>query len=159
MTDIIRTHDHPDFVRSERVTRPRDPDPVGRALAGINDALQGERADKRAAHIWEMWAQTCDFTNVTDEDAVWFLANGSDWEEAFESAAGPWPRADWNDDEPALTVDVIADLASYYEHRRALSASDLTTVNLRAERDAWIAWRGLTERYARTRDADMGWTR
>lgn len=148
MTDIITTDRLPEFGLSV-------------ALERINDALQSEPPYKREERIWETWAQTCNFDHVSTEDAVWFLGNGADWNDAFLAAAGwtTWPKAVWdrNDQEPALTVEVIADLASLHEAAEQLARDNPTTETLRDERNLFIALKGLEARYARTRNADMGW--
>lgn len=149
MTDIIRTDRHPEFA-------------VSVALGRINDALQGyagtETDDERETRIWETWAADESFARVSDADAIWFLANGTDWCDPFEQVTGAtiWPRSDWDDDEPITTPEYIADLASQHHYAQAATAHP-TPDTLRAERDIWIAWQGLKARYERTRNPDMGW--
>ena len=163
--DTITADRHPDFARSERVTRPQAANPVGDALAGINDALQAPKPDDRAERIWEAWGEHCDFRNISVEDAIWFIAHapdGWDWGEALMSVSYGkfgWPRASWDRDgeEPADTVEVLADLESIWEAAMTAADADLTPETARAERDAFIAYQGLDQRFKRTHDDDMGW--
>jgi len=139
--------------------------PLGDALAAMNDALQGEKPEARAERIWEAWAEHCDFRNVSVGDAVWFIAHASDgwdWGEALLSVSygeDGWPRASWDCDglEPAETIDVLAELRAEWEAARSVADADLTPETARAERNAFIAFVGLDQRFKRTRNDNMGW--
>lgn len=163
--DTITADRHPDFARSERVTRPQAANPVGDALAAMNDTLQGEKPEARAERIWEAWAEHRDFRNVSVTDAVWFIAHASDgwdWGEAFLSVSfgeDGWPRASWDCDglEPAETIDVLAELKAEWESAKAATDANLTKETLQSERNAFIAFQGLKKRFQRTRNDNMGW--
>lgn len=126
---------------------------------------EAEADEARSERIWEAWATHRDFRDVSVVDAVWFIANaedGWDWGDAFLSASygkDGWPRASWDYDamEPAETVEVLADLATEWECAKALATANMTKENLQAERNAYIAFQGLDQRFKRTRNDDMGW--